>query len=190
MKIRPSILSGGGRFDELSNRIDNTKDELNNSINSTKTELNNKINTVQNTANYIYNDYLPKSYVTCLRTITDDSRAMSARENNPSVIGSLRYDLSELMSKVYNCINVIDFFRDIDLVVGMNHFQENITLGSDNRKVLAIVGFYSADPTAISFRNVEMTLTGTINIYFKSEIEGTRRFFLKLLTMRTELSAL
>lgn len=75
----------GGRFDELIQKINNAE-----------SELNTKINAVQDTAN----DAVPKSWIISSRDITVDNRALSARENNPNVSGSLRQGLESLNASI------------------------------------------------------------------------------------------
>ncbi|MDE6477177.1 MAG: hypothetical protein K2L48_03220 [Mycoplasmoidaceae bacterium] len=95
--------SGGGRFDELSNRINENKSELNNSINITKTELINKINEVlslASQANQFAMDALPRSWVSSSDAIDIDTWALSAKQNNPHIGGTLRHEINKLLNSL------------------------------------------------------------------------------------------
>ena len=117
-RTKPSTLSGGGRFDELSKRIDSNKTELNNSINTTKTELNNKISTAQSTANNAKtaaanaqstaDSKLNKSDVVNSNSITTLGKALDAIQANPNVSGSIAYMLNDEINKRYNLLNPVE----------------------------------------------------------------------------------
>ena len=157
MKIKPSTLSGGGRFDELSNRISNTESTLNNSINTVQSIANaaktsaanaqstandgvNRANTAQNTANTansVANAALPKTMVVNSESITTNDYALTAAANNPNLYNSLRFCVNNLDNKRISShflkkVNEIFTYNTDDMALFCNWDGHNSLLPDSN----------------------------------------------------------
>ena len=119
----PNILSLQHNHDDLYSKLDHNHDtvysklnhnhvhnhderyyteaEVNNLLNNQKNILTNDITSVRNIAN----NALPRSNVTDNRIVTDLSYTLSAKENNPNVENSLRWNVNRIWNNLGNPIS-------------------------------------------------------------------------------------